>query len=388
MNIIENLSCSSGLKASKPHIHKSFFPIIPEKYITIHTENHQSKQWDHLQEFLDVIKPILNKENIKIIEVGWNKVKLTNIDYAVKDIDPRQVAYIISKSILHIGVENFLTQLASFYNTPCISLYSNTPSKIFHPLWGENLDYKKWCIEPLGDSHRPSFTSEETPKSINSISCERVASMCLDILKINHSFNSIDVLYTGDSYHTKCVEIVPNFIPEPNFYAGSVLNVRMDYFFDESTLVKLASNRKLSIITDKPLNIGILRSIINNIEVIFVKINDSFDKEYIAALRAIGKPVGFILDKGIDNQATRFKFFDIKITEDIKKNKKDLDNDQKICDTTRYKSSKIIFSKNKQYSSKAAWEQDIVSHEEQIIIDCDSFWEESEYIKLYNIYDK
>ena len=113
MNFIENLSLSSGLQARRPVLSESFFPVVSERYITIHTENHQSKQWDHLQEFIDLIKPILKKENIQIIELGWNKVPLGNIDFSIKQADPKQAAYIISKSLLHLGVENLLVIMVS-----------------------------------------------------------------------------------------------------------------------------------------------------------------------------------------------------------------------------------------------------------------------------------
>ena len=68
--------------------------------------------------------------------------------------------------------------------------------------------------------------------------------------------------------------------------------------------------------------------------------------------------------------------------------KKDLDICDKICDTTRYKSSKMIFSKGKQYSSKAALRENSPTHDDEKIIDSKCFWEESQYMKLYNIHDK
>ena len=70
MHFVENMSNSLGLKQNSPYIDESFFPVTPEKYITISTENHQSKQWDHFQEFINLIQPYLNKQDIKIIEIG------------------------------------------------------------------------------------------------------------------------------------------------------------------------------------------------------------------------------------------------------------------------------------------------------------------------------
>jgi len=70
--------------------------------------------------------------------------------------------------------------------------------------------------------------------------------------------------------------------------------------------------------------------------------------------------------------------------------KKDLDIGTKICNNTIYKSSKMIISKNKFYTSKASWEknkplQENNPHFVEKIIDSSSFWHESEHFKLLNI---
>ena len=48
----------------------------------------------------------------------------------------------------------------------------------------------------------------------------------------------------------------------------------------------------------------------------------------------------------------------------------------------------MLFSNAKQYSTKASWENDIPTSKDEKIIDSASFWEESQHLKLYNIYDK
>ena len=388
MNFVDNLSLHSGLKVSQPSINPCFFPIVAEKYITLHTEDHQSKQWDHLQEFINLIKPYLKKENIKLVELGWNKEPLSNIDVSTKNLDPKNAAYILEKSLLHIGVENFLTQLASFYDVPCVSLYSNTSPDSYSPLWGEVEKYKKWCIEPDLKGNKPSYSGQENPKSINTIPAEKVAGRCLDILNIEHDFDSIEVIHIGEAFHATCLEALPDFIPDPSFYPQSVVNLRMDYHFDESPLIQFANNRKISIVSDKPVNLGLLRQVAPAIQALFFKVNENFDFEYLKQARSLGRPLSLILQLDADPSLTRNKFFDLKIEAEEAKVKKDLDNASKICNNTRYKSSKMIWSKGKKYSSKAALLEDIPTHEDQKIIDTPDFWAESQYVKLYNIDDK
>ena len=388
MNFIENLTLHSGLQQSTPSINQAFFPIVAEKYITFHTEDHQSKQWDHLQEFINLIKPYLDKEGIEIVELGWNKEAITNINISAKNLDPKNCAYILEKSLLHIGVENFITQLSSFYDVPCVSLYSNTSPDVFSPSWGDKEKYRQWCIEPCRDKFKPSYSGNENPKSINAIPAEKVAAQCLDILGIDHDLSGLSILHIGEGFHATCLEAVPDFTPTPEFFPQSVVNIRMDYHFDESQLPHFTNNRKISIISDRPVNIGLLRQISPAIQALFFKINENFDEEYISQIKGLARPLSLILDQDADASATRYKFFDTKVEEEVKKTKKDLDIADKICDTTRYKSSKMIFSKGKQYSCKAALQQDIPTSEDQKVIDDPVFWEESQYMKLYNIDDE
>ena len=385
MNFIENLSLSSGLVAEKPSINSCFFPIVPDKYITIHTEDHQSKQWDHIQEFIKIIQPYLAEKDISIVELGWNKENVVGVSVSAKNIDPKNCAYVLERSLLHIGVENFITQLSSFYNVPCVSLYSNTSPDVFSPLWGDDQKYRKWCIEPSRDKFKPSYVGQENPKSINLIAAETVAGKCLDILGIEHDLDRISVLYMGPSSHAPCLEALPNFSPSSDFYPRSVINIRMDYYFDESRLIEFSNNRQISIVSDKHVNLTLLRQLAPSIQAIFFKVDESFDQEYLNQVKSLGRPLSLLMGREADPPATRYKFFDFPIETEETKTKKDLDICDKICDTTRYKSSKMIFSNNKQYSSKAALDQDIPTHEDQLIIDSPEFWEESQYIKLYNI---
>jgi hypothetical protein len=388
MNFVDNLSLSCGLKSSKPTIERAFFPVVPEKYITFHSEDHQSKQWNHLQEFINLIRPYLQKKEISIIELGWNKEPLHNIDISLKNIDPRNTAYVLEKSILHVGVENFLTQLSSFYDTPCVSLYSNTSPDVFGPMWGDKEKYRSWCIEPSREHFKPSYLGHEDPKSINSIDAESVAAKCLDILNIPHELSAISIIHMGEAFHAPCLEAVPDFSPAPDFHPKSLINLRLDYHFDETLIPAFANNRNISIISDKPVNVSILKHVSPALNSIFLKIDETFDLDYIEAVKSLGKPLSLILKDGADASLTRSKFFDFNIDEELKKEKKDLDFCSKICDTTRYKSSKVIFSKGKKYSSRAAFLSGISAHENELIIDDPYFWAESQYMKLYNIDDK
>ena len=65
------------------------------------------------------------------------------------------------------------------------------------------------------------------------------------------------------------------------------------------------------------------------------------------------------------------------------KQKKDIDNWEKICNNSCYKSAQTISSNNQLYTSKTAWRHDIPGAHNQII-DCDEFWEDAINLKIYN----
>jgi len=390
MNFVDSLSLSSGLRISKPCIDPAFFPLVPEKYITINTDKHQSKQWDHTQEFIDLLNPFLQSKNISIVELGWNEHQLQNV-YSIKNAaNPRQAAFVMQNSLLHVGPEGFFTQLASFYKKPFVSLFSNTTAEFSKPRWskGDSTSYlREIIIESSRNNLKPSFGNEENPKTINLISAEEVCSKVLDLLSIKNDFSSIDVFLTGALYHSSCFEVVPNFAPLNDFLPNHLLNVRMDYHFNESVLPAFANNRKLSIISEKEISLQILANIRPSIEILFFKVTEDFSLDYLHQLKRMGITFSLIAKDGSSIPDVRLKFFDWKVEEEPKKEKKDLDNYEKICDTTRYKSSKILFSDGKRYSSKMAWQNNIESHEDEIVFDHPDFWEEVDHFKLYNIND-
>jgi hypothetical protein len=384
MNFVESMATSCGLKSGSPYIEQSFFPIVAEKYITFSSENHQSKQWDHFQEYIDLLNPILKKNNIRIVEIGSNDLQFQNVIGLKGATNANHWAYIIKKSTLHFGPENFLSHLSSFFDIPRVLLFSNTTPEYSSPNWAKNTQ-NQHIIQSTLNGEKPSFSAQEQIKTINTIPAEQCAAKTLDLLNIKHSFNQYDIFNIGPSYHQKLIEIIPDFVPDQNFFPRSLINIRLDYHFNEDNLIHFANNRKISIVSDKKMDINKLSRIKPAISHLYLKVDENFDEDYVETLKLNGFNLSLILDKSANLAQTRLRFFDFEVAEESKKKKKDLDNVEKICDTTRYKSSKQIFSKEGQFSSKSSYDKKTKTHDDQLIIDEDSFWEDSEYFKLYNL---
>ena len=118
------------------------------------------------------------------------------------------------------------------------------------------------------------------------------------------------------------------------------------------------------------------------------QVDELTNAEYIKSIKGMGINVSLIAKRSANLSETRFKLLDWIVEEEISQDKNSLDNSAKICDTTRYKSCKMLFSKNKKYSSRAAWSAQVECHEDQLIIDEPAFWNEADYFKLYNINDE
>lgn len=384
MNFTESLALSSGLKLDKPQIEDLFFPITHDKYITFSTEDHDSKQWDYFQEFIDLIVPILKKKNISIIEIGKNKSQFSGVTCLKGATCANHWSYIIKKSILHIGPENFISQLCDVYEIPYVCLFSNTSVEYAAPFWSKN-ENNRVLLKPNKKSWKPTFLGEENPKTINTISAEEAAHHCLNLMGIENDFGDYIPLGIGDKFDKKLIEIIPDFIPADDFFPKTLINIRLDYAFNPQLLIHFANNRKVSIISDQEIDLKIIQQIKPNLECLFLQVDENTSLSYVKQIKKMIVPLQLISKKTSNISATRFKFFDWPVEEDTIKTKKDLDNSQEVCDTTLYKSSKYIYSKDGIFSSKSAYDKGINSHDKQLIINDDKFWEEQDHFKLYNL---
>ncbi len=112
---------------------------------------------------------------------------------------------------------------------------------------------------------------------------------------------------------------------------------------------------------------------------------DSFSEEYLNIFKQLNILTRLTCSDNKIISDVRLKFFDHTINEYKITDKKDLDFYKDICNNSFYYSNKMLMSKGKQYSSKAALENNIEYKEGdfQRVIDTDSFWEEVEHFNIY-----
>ena len=336
-HLIEEYAKSCGVKIGKPFLKSHFFPIKFNKYITIHSDsNIQSKKYSYWDEVISLVKPFLEKENIKIIQIGTNNEQLINgIDLHSPTNTLKQCAYIIQNSLAHVGIDSVPVHIASSFDIPIVSIYAHTYAMTCNPYWNEKSNVI--IIESDRDGRKPSFSYQENPQMIDKIFPEKIAQSILDILKINNKINR-KTINIGENYNRNFCEVIPR---EFSNIQNENLNIRMDLFHNEEILLKILQNNKSCHVTlNQPISIEALKS--NRIAHINYK-SDSFDKEFVKQIRNLGIKETLLCSSKENLANERFELFDFTIN---------YYNEKEIIEENKKKFLEIDFKNIKIKSSK------------------------------------
>ena len=360
MHLVETYSLSTGSKIKKPFIHKKFFPLPFEKYITIqNSSGMQGKCYDYFQEVINFVHEDLEKAGYKIIQIGNKDDKpLTNVFNLQGQTNINQTAFILENSKLHIGNDSFAIHMCSAFDVPLIGLYSVSSPEIAGPFWKNK---NQICLTPK--NWKPSFNPNESPKKINEIKIESIIESIKLLLNINFSQN-IETLFIGQRYGQILLESIPSIILQNNIFPEIPLNIRFDYIeqIQENDYICTLNNlniRKCTIITDKALEIEKLAQLKDKIINLFYDITfNNIDFDFINKVKLLGIKFDFIFNKSknkdesiLNNKKLELVEHQeiIHIVEDTQK------PTEKIKESAFYKSKKIIFGNNSAYLSKAAY---------------------------------
>lgn len=207
MHLIEKLAMKTGLKISKPFIRETFTPIDLEQYITIDIEKENSRLgFSCFQEVINFIYPILEQENIKILQVGGASQGALNLIQGLQGkINISQTAYIIKHSLAHICSDSTSGLLANIYGIPFCCLVSSRSETHHFPYW-DNETARAGRSASYG-----VIVSEEKEM----IKPERVSRIVLELLGLNSKYNfnpPFETIYVGEKFldGVEFVETLPN----------------------------------------------------------------------------------------------------------------------------------------------------------------------------------
>lgn len=379
-HLIEEYAKSLGVKIGKPVLNDHFYPILDEKYITIHTDNKiDSKNYEYFPQVINLIKPILNSLGYKIYQIGGPADPvLFNADKIFLNLSYRQSAYLLKNSSLHLGIDSLPVHLASMYDIPIVALYSHIMASNAYPYWSSQ--EKIILLESDKQGNKPSYSYEEFPKTIRTIKPETIANAVLKLLNIEIELN-FNTLKIGSNFHVEICEVVPNFMANIEDKKNKVIYIRADLHFDIEKIAFWCQNYRVIIITDKILPLDLVGFFSKNIENIFIKLkNEEIPTEYLEELKKTKVKFALTCKEKENLSAIRNKYFDFVVEYDDEKDK--IKNCCKI--NGKFFTNKILISDGKIYPSEAHLKQQkTIDMHNDVIYDDDIFWKDIEHYYIY-----
>ena len=383
MHFLERYALSSGLKIDKPSIYEKFFPVPFEKYITLHPHSqYSSKNYDFWSEVLNFIVPTLEKEKITIVQIGTEQdIQLDGCYRLSGQTSISQVAYIIKNSMLHVGADSFPVHIASNYNKKIVALYSNSFVNCARPMWGDSEN--QILLEPQRvNNHKPSFSAEEDPKTINSIGPEKIAKSILNLLELRHNIYH-ETMYYGKLYSPSnpVFETALETPVEVEKMNLQKILCRMDFNHNEKVLEQQLQMGMCEVVSNKPISIDLLNKYKNNIIGIIYHIEKNDDPSFVQQMIDVGIETALVSELSEEQlNPKKIDYMDSGVIREIKY-PQIKDNELKGVDLNKlfYKSNKITISMGKFYPSKWAWEnkKNIQNHTElSRVPDNEHFWKE------------
>ena len=382
MHLVEQFALSTGLKIDKPFIETSYYPLCFEKYIVLENGHEvKSRAYGMWQDVLLEIKPYLEKQDINIVQIGDAKDELLPLSYDLRGRTTiKQNAYLIKNSMLHCSTNDFLLDVASYFNIPVVDMYGSTFAHIAKPYWGDSS--KQVILESHRENLKPTFLAEENPKTIDFINPEDIAYSILKLLKIKPKTQQ-KTKFIGDLYSHQILEAVPDFVPSQDFIPNTIVNLRMDYHFDLQNMLHWASNRKVNIFTNKIIDLNYLNNIKSNIVGLQQEVCTDLNQKYLNILKNLKIPCELFTKNERALGRLRSKYFDNKITLHKEKTLEDAKKFEFSAEFF-YKSNKLILSKQKKYLSKYDYlnNRDYNGQDLNIAKD-NSFWQDQDYFRIF-----
>ena len=388
-HLLTAYAAATQSKIGKPYILEKYFPLPFDKYIVFAPISKPAKNYSYYSDALEIIIPILNKEGITCVQVGaTGEVGFQGCYQLQGKTSLNQVYFLLKNSLLYLGADTYASHFASALGIPSITLISNNFSSNVRGYWNQD---KQVILEPDRTKRKPTFQMDEgNNKQINEIKVEDIAASTCKLLNIPFNF-PYETIYIGESYTNKILETVPTSIAKIDNLGTDSIVVRMDYEFNEQNLAFQAQHCPVIIVTDKPINLELLKAYKPRIKQIFYIITKDHNPTFASAIQKLSIPLQ-IFSCLPEEELNKFKLDYIDIAAIMPKNNRTKDKIKEIKDIPAnelyYKSCKHTLYNGKIYPSKAAWiKNQPCEMINQIMpvepVDCDEFYQDSEYAMIF-----
>ena len=388
-NLLDVYARTAGLRIDKMHLFEQFYPLpVDGKYVVfISSSGQPAKSYNYFREALWFMADGLKEAGLTTVQAGLKEDLRIGCQVDIcGETNPAQFFYVISNAELIICGDTSALHAAGHYNVPVISLFAITDPKISGAIFGDKS--KQVYLTPDIEGHRPSFDSNENPKTINRIYPERIVSAAKQLLGVNG--REVETLKIGNKYHINGVEVVPDHTFARDTLPGVPLNLRLDFGGREEIAFHFLSHRRCNLVTNTAVNINALKVFKSNLENLIYSVDDNYDLSFIAALKQNAIPFALMTDfpqEKIDSLKEKFMDYGILQKRDFK-TREDIDRPELINPETKFRTGKFIISQGRIFMSRAHLEADesIDSLDDNYgtIIDSPEFWKEQDFFYLYN----
>lgn len=388
-HLIETYALNCGLKIDKPYIYEKFFPLIADRFITIHPNSkYDSKCYDYWQEVVDFLSPELAKEKISIVQIGTKDDKpIKGCLHTQGQTSINQASYIVGRAELHFGADSFAAHVASAMGKKIVCLYSNNFAEVVRPYWSKESD--RIMLEPDRKGKRPNFSEKESPKTINEIKPEKIAESVLKLLNLDSQIGWKTIL-RGPKYMSANVQSIPNSVVNPKAINVDSMIMRMDVEHNEKILAAQLAVCDCSILSKLPIDLEILSKFKSKIKQFVYEIDENHNPAFALNVKNLG--IETVLYNSLSEDKLKhikMDYFDVGVL--INKPKINPEDVIKLRDlgleNLYYKSKKYTISNGKIYPSvaeaKFGTPLSSLSTESKKVIDEKIFWDDLEDFYLF-----
>jgi hypothetical protein len=369
------------IPSERPVINTQVFPLPPEPFITLHVSDFRidSKAYDYWPDVVKFIKPVLNYFGFKIYQIGGpNDPIIRECDANYLGLSYQQSAYIQQQSVLHVGVDSLPCHLASAFNKKIVALYSHIYHEQANLAWSNKNDVV--YLEPDRGGKHPCFSAQEFPKTVNKIKLEDIARAVFQLLNLPVDV-TFQTKFVGQLYQHTIFEVIPDFFGESAELKNAELNLRLDKNFDQQCAHLWAQNYKVKIISDRPVDLELLRVDRSNINQLTFLIGnkESFSLEYIKEAKKLIPNLVLVGTKEEELSDLRLKFFDWTVERLPPPERSKLEQ----FANCKFWTNKTIFSKAQRFPSMSHWKMQKPFDKENFVVDCEEFARDLEHFYIY-----
>ena len=342
MNLLKSFSATTGLEPGKSFLYEKFYPLDFSKYIVLDTQslnpNFHYVFWFRV---IELIEPILAKENIKIVHFIEDKKYHFNHTYIDNSSSLSQRAYIIRNSLLFCGSSKLYSLVASELGVK--QCFIKTDYVFDNILASEE--------ETIHSNYERKHFLNPTSSKINNIRPEEIAKKILKTL-FNYDYTFDNTLSVGKVYSAQNLEVIPDCTFKINNNSKSEIVIRMDYLFSEENLDSQLNFEDCAIVTNKAFNKNILINKKDKIKKVYFRVEKNSDPSFLDLLEELKINYDIITTLGgadLDNEKMKYLNYK-KINKLNSLNLEFLDGLDKS--KLYFKTNKIVIKSGKTFASK------------------------------------